>query len=181
MDRSYLAACETRLYVEKEMIRKANGNDCKNLAALSIQVWLHTYAIEGIRDVLSDFVLTTFTEDYYLNLLKNPNYQIYLYIENEHLVGFIVLNFDSFYKHEANGFEISTFYVQEHFQGQGIGKRLLTEIKKNHGNTFWLSTWVHNTAAISFYIKSGFKDIGSIEFKLGDESHENLVLLYNCT
>ncbi len=30
------------------MIRSAKKDDCLNLAALSIQVWLHTYAPEGI-------------------------------------------------------------------------------------------------------------------------------------
>ncbi len=35
---------------------------------------------------------------------------------------------------------------------------------------------VHNAAAISFYEKCGFSDIGSIEFELCDELHENRIL-----
>jgi len=163
------------------MIRLANKNDCQNLAALSIQVWLHTYATEGVRKEISNYVLTTFTEKYYVNLLETATYRIFVHVEKDNLLGFIVINLDSFFKNESNGYEICTFYIQEHFQGQGIGKGLLNEIKKNHGDVFWLSTWVHNNDAISFYEKCGIKDIGSIEFKLGDELHENRVLSNNCT
>ena len=162
------------------MIRLAKKNDCQNLAALSIQVWLHTYATEGVRNEISNYVLTTFTEKYYLDLLEKPSYKIFAYVERTNLLGFIVVNLDSFFKSEANGFEICTFYVQEHFQNQGIGKSLLNIIKENYGEVFWLSTWVHNTAAIAFYKKCGFKDIGSRNFKLGDDLHENRVLSYNC-
>jgi hypothetical protein len=35
------------------MIRNAKKTDSINLAALSIQVWLHTYATEGIRKEIS--------------------------------------------------------------------------------------------------------------------------------
>lgn len=160
------------------MIRVAKKSDCQNLAALSIQVWLHTYAIEGIRKEISDYVLNTFTEQYFVDRLKRSNYKVYVCVENNNLLGCIAVNLKSFYKKEANGFEICTLYVQEHFQGQGIGKGLLNEIKNNHGNLFWLSTWVHNTDAIRFYLKYGFKDIGSIDFELGDELHENRVLSY---
>ena len=110
------------------MIRLAKKNDCKNLAALSIQVWLHTYATEGVRNEISNYVLTTFTEKYYLDLLEKPSYKIFAYVERTNLLGFIVVNLDSFFKSEANGFEICTFYVQEHFQNQGIGKSLLNII-----------------------------------------------------
>jgi len=162
----------------KNMIRIANKNDCQNLAALSIQVWLHTYATDGIRKEISNYVLSTFTEQSFVDLIEAPNSEIYVYIKKENLLGFIVVNLESFFKQESNGYEICTFYVQEHFHGQGIGKNLLNEIKKNHGEIFWLSTWVHNTEAINFYKKYGFKDIGSVYFELGDELHENRVLSY---
>lgn len=35
------------------MIRKALPSDCVNLAALPLQVWLHTYTVQGIRSSLS--------------------------------------------------------------------------------------------------------------------------------
>ncbi len=32
------------------MIREAKPEDCVDLAVLSLQVWLHTYATKGIRE-----------------------------------------------------------------------------------------------------------------------------------
>lgn len=45
------------------MIRTANVSDSANIAALSIQVWLDTYATEGIRQNISKYVLEKFTEE----------------------------------------------------------------------------------------------------------------------
>ncbi len=162
------------------MIREAKETDCLNLAALSIQVWLHTYATDGMRTEISKYVLSTFTEQYFINLLKEPYYRVLVFIEKNHLLGFIVVNLDSFFEHEANGYEVDILYVQEHFHGKGIGQRLLKKIEVRFGANFWLSTWIHNEKAIGFYKSLGFKDIGQIHFKLGNELHENRVLAYKC-
>ena len=52
------------------MIRKAVKEDCINLAVLSLEVWLDTYAIEGIRTEYSSYVITNFTEVSFLNILR---------------------------------------------------------------------------------------------------------------
>lgn len=45
------------------MLRRATPADAANLAALSIPIWLRTYAKHGLRDVLSAYVLQEFTAD----------------------------------------------------------------------------------------------------------------------
>jgi ribosomal protein S18 acetylase RimI-like enzyme len=47
------------------------------------------------------------------------------------------------------------------------------------GDRFWLTTWVHNSAAIGFYQHFGFKDIGEVDFCFEGEAHENRALAYN--
>lgn len=158
------------------MIKKATYNDIKNLQTLCIQVWMHTYAQDGINSKISDFVLDTFTFDYFQNKIDDKNFEICIYTIEENLVACIIIDKSAKYKNKLNGFEISTLYVQEHFQGQGIGKKLLLEIAKEYGDTFWLSTWVHNYNAIKFYKKIGFIDIGKRFFRLDGEKHENRVL-----
>jgi len=61
---------------EYEMIREANESDCINLAALSLEVWLSTYSIDGIRTENSQYALSTFTEKYFKKLLCNPKYKL---------------------------------------------------------------------------------------------------------
>ena len=158
------------------MIRNATEKDSLNLAALSIQVWLHTYATAGLRQEISNYVLSTFTEHYFDKLLNSPNYRILVFIEKNHLVGYIMANLESVWENELNGYEIEKLYVHENFQGKGIGRVLLSEMATQYGGTFWLSTWEHNVKAIGFYKHLGFLDIGCKHFQLENESHENRVL-----
>ena len=61
------------------MIREANEGDCINIAALSLDVWLQTYAL---------------------------------------------VNLESQFESEENGFKIERLYVQGHFQKRGTGLNL---------------------------------------------------------
>ena len=158
------------------MFVEAKHNDITNLRVLCIQVWLHTYAKDGIRDEISQFVLNTFTNKYFESMLDKTKYRLFVYKKQNHIVGCIIINLKSTFENKINGYEIDTLYVQEHFQGQGIGKKMLLEVASLFGDTFWLSTWVHNINAIEFYKYLGFEDIGQINFELGEELHENRVL-----
>jgi diamine N-acetyltransferase len=160
------------------VIRQAIKEDCINLAALSIEVWLGTYAVDGINKASSKFVLSTFTEKYFTDLLLNKNFRLLLEIEGPYLRGYTLLNLQSFYQSEENGFEIDKLYVQEQFQGRGIGRKLLSEVERQFGNKFWLHSWVHNKS-INFYKKLGFIDIGRYDFEFDSEIIENRVLAFN--
>lgn len=143
-----------------------------------MQVWLHTYAKNGIRTAIAKFVLATFTEQFYIDMLNKPEYEVLVCVRGQHLLGFIAVNLQAHHVDESNGYEIDTFYISEHFQGQGIGRLLLEGIKASFGEPFWLHTWVHNEAAIGFYKHLGFEDIGEVPFEFEGESHENRVLVY---
>ncbi|OLQ87900.1 hypothetical protein BIY21_16520 [Vibrio ponticus] len=160
------------------MIRKAKPSDCLDLAALSLQVWLNTYATQGLRAKISHYALSTFTEHHFQQLLNNPDCQIWVYLREEHLVGFIAVDLASHFNLENHGYEITTLYVSEHFQHQGIGRKLIDEIKAQYGASFWLSTWVNNQKASDFYRKLGFYHVGNLSFDLDGELHENHVLAY---
>jgi len=160
------------------MIRKAKQSDCLDLAALSLQVWLNTYATEGLRLKVSHYALSTFTESHFNDLLEKPQCEIYVYIINEHLVGYIELDLEATYKVKEYGYEVATLYVSSHFHGKGIGRALLEEVKIKHGLSMWLSTWVENYPAIKFYNKLGFEIIGSLNFDLEGELYENHVLAF---
>ena len=162
------------------MIIEASESDCINLAALSLEVWLQTYSIDGIRTENSEYALSTFTEEHFKKLLIDPKYKLLVFTEGLYLRGYALINFESWFKSEENGFEIEKLYVQGPFQGQGIGQNLLSEIITRYGNKFWLYTWVRNKS-IEFYKKFGFKDIGQYDFKFGNDTIENRVLAYKRT
>ena len=77
------------------MIREAKESDCVNLAALSLEVWLTTYSIDGIRIENSKYALSTFTEDYFKALLNDPKYPLLVSIDGVYLRGFALINLES--------------------------------------------------------------------------------------
>ncbi len=74
------------------MIRYAKKEDCINIAALSFQVWLETYAVEGIRTEYSKYVFSNFTEEYFLELLEKSNYHLLISDNDGILKGFALIN-----------------------------------------------------------------------------------------
>ncbi|OED44177.1 hypothetical protein AB833_02120 [Chromatiales bacterium (ex Bugula neritina AB1)] len=161
------------------MIRKAEFSDCQNLAALSLQVWLHTYATKGLRTGISRYILSTYTENHFQKLLDSSSRNIWLYLKEDHLVAFIAIDLDSAFHGNCNGYEITTLYVSEHFHRQGIGEELLNHVTTQLGLPCWLSTWNKNSQASDFYHKQGFKQIGILNFHLDGELHENYVFSKN--
>lgn len=143
-----------------------------------MEVWLRTHCVDGIRTENSRFAISTFTEESFQKILSDSNRRLFVFTEGVYLRGYILLNLVSHYKQDESGFEIEKLYVQEAFQGQGIGTRLLQEVKARYGESFWLYTWVRNKS-INFYKSFGFRDIGRYDFKLGNDTIENRVLSYN--
>lgn len=160
------------------MIRRASDSDCNNLAALSLEVWLQTYSVDGIRTENSKYALSTFTEEYFKQRLRDSKYRLIVFEEGIYIRGYVLVNLESQFQNEANGFEIEKLYVHPPFQGHGIGRKLLLEIKAQFGDRFWLYTWVRNKS-VSFYQKFGFKNIGLHSFRFGDDTIENYVLGYD--
>ncbi|WDP91487.1 MAG: GNAT family N-acetyltransferase [Desulfobacter sp.] len=159
------------------LIREAQEPDCINLAALSLEVWFTTYSFDGIRTENSEYALSMFTEDRFKSILADGGYRLLVCTQGIYLRGYVLLNLDSRSQGEAKGFEIDKLYVQKPFQGRGIGKALLLEVKARYGERFWLTSWVYNRS-IGFYKRFGFRDIGRHNFKLGEDTIENRVLAY---
>ncbi len=163
------------------MLRVARIDDKANIAALLIQVWLHTYAKKGLRNSISRYVLNEFTEDNIERDMRSENKQYFVAEENQHLVGVVVIDlFSECPISKAKSPELTTLYVQEYFTGRGIGASLLEmAIEYCQSLSFpklWLTVNSENVRAIDFYNALGFTKSGTRQFALEDETHENLVL-----
>jgi ribosomal protein S18 acetylase RimI-like enzyme len=163
-------------------IRLALSTDAKNLAALAIQVWLHTYAWKGIRASLSEYVLTEFTEEKFQKIIDAPDQIVIVAEIDKHLVAYAALKFDQAREDVPHtNAELATLYVQEHFTKKNIGSKLLAACAQHaqirNGNpAFWLKVNHQNTRAINFYRKHGYTQCGTFFFELDGELHENFVL-----
>ncbi|NTW23839.1 MAG: GNAT family N-acetyltransferase [Lentimicrobium sp.] len=164
-------------------IRVAELSDMSNLVVLKQQVWVATYAEEGIRAEFSDYLLATFTLENEKALLENTQKKTLVAEHNGHLIGCAVIAFDEVCPLPANGHnpEIAVLYVLERFTGMGLGKILLDkalqEIKESGFDAAWLTVYHKNERAIDFYKKYGFTDIGIAFFEMQGNQYENRVLI----
>ena len=164
------------------LIRQGERRDAENLAALAIQVWLHTYATDGISRLISHYVLSEFTPEKFEALLSSNSSTVLVAEVDQHLIGYATVRVGKPCPALANAeVELATLYVQAPFVGKGIGHALLSHSEKSArqraSTSLWLTVNSKNTRAIEFYAKHGYTKIGVTHFALGDERHENLVLV----
>lgn len=159
------------------MIRTATSQDCQSLAALSIQVWLDTYAVEGIKPAYAHYALTTFTEHYFKNLLSSDECKLFICEDDDVLQGYILINLTSHYQSPQNGYEIEKLYIHQKFKGQGLGRKLIAKVQAEFGAPCWLYTWTEN-ASNHFYQHLGFAHIGTLSFEFEHTPIHNNVYAY---
>ncbi len=166
---------------EPVRLRDAVAGDALCLSVLAMQVFLDTYATEGIRSAIAREVLAAYSESAFVEHLRHPLCRIVVAERTAHLVGFAQLTLGALCKLAPAGAqaELLRLYVQEPFTGSGLGTRLLAAAEavalEGGVSLLWLTPWVHNHRAIAFYQRRGYTDHGMTWFHTEGESHENRV------
>jgi ribosomal protein S18 acetylase RimI-like enzyme len=162
--------------------RPAVPADALCLSALAIQVFLHTYATEGIRPPIAREVFGTYAEAAFHRHIDEPHTRLRVAEREGHLLGFSQLTLGATHPLAPAGTqaELLRLYVQEPFTAMGVGTRLLREAedvaRAAGAGVLWLTPWVHNQRARAFYARRGYEDCGLTWFTFEGESHENRVL-----
>lgn len=162
-------------------IRRGRAADANRLAVLATQVWLHTYATDGVSDVVAGYVLSELTPARYLQSLNDPATRVFVAEDDENLLGLAVVRFGVPCPTEApSAAELQTLYVQAHCMGRGVGKSLLQAAeagaREQSESALWLTVNAGNARALAFYAHQGYARVGTAYFVLG-ERHENHVLI----
>lgn len=165
--------------------RSAQARDAVKLAALSIEVWLHTYLKDGINSAFADYVMETFTPKYFRNLIDDQKRHIIICESGDNLLGYIALDFNANLPECISTLnataEITTLYVRAHHAGRGIGKALMEQAESvattRNISHIWLSVLHDNHRAVQFYQQQGLRKQGSIWFEVPGERHENYILV----
>ena len=161
------------------LLRPARPDDALCLSVLAMQVFLDTYATEGIRPSLAREVLSSYSAAAFSTALGDGRVRLWVAERLGHLVGFAQITLGESHALAPPGVqaELLRLYVQEPFTGQHIGSRLLAAaetLAARHGATvLWLTPWVHNQRALAFYQACGYQDFGLTSFVFEGECHDN--------
>ncbi len=162
-------------------LRAATPQDALCLSVLAMQVFLDTYATQGIRPAIAREVLASYSEGVFNKALGAEDCRIVVAERTGHLLGFAQLQLTARHELAPAGAqaELLRLYVQEPFTGAKLGTALLAraeQLASEHGAAvLWLTPWVHNHRALAFYARRGYTDHGSTLFTFEGESHENRV------
>jgi ribosomal protein S18 acetylase RimI-like enzyme len=159
--------------------RQATVADALCIGVLGMQVFLDTYATQGIRSSLALEALQSFSPEVIAETIATPGTSFIVAQANGHLLGFAQLSARTGHPRVAQpeAAELQRLYVQERFTGRGLGKALLEQAERlasrEGAPQLWLTVWARNRRALAFYPGQGYRQAGSTAFVFQGESHEN--------
>lgn len=163
--------------------RIAGPSDALCIGVLATQVFLDTYAMDGIRPSLAREVLHHLSTGAIARSLTDPA-TVFLVAERAgHLIGFAQLTIGA--THERAGgqatVELGRLYVQRAFAGKGVGTMLLERsealARARGAGSLWLTASVGNRHALAFYARRGYVDAGATMYVFEGAAYENRVLV----
>jgi GNAT superfamily N-acetyltransferase len=169
---------------DEPIYRTAVAADALCLSVLATQVFLDTYATQGIRPAIAREVRQYLSEEAFAEILPQPRRAILLAEIEDHLIGFAQLTNDRTHellRSEAPAAELNRLYVQRPFLGKGLGKELLARgeiLARSEGaDLVWLTAWSGNTSALRFYEAQGYQDVGAAVYAFEGDSYETRLFL----
>ncbi|CAN5164519.1 GNAT family N-acetyltransferase [soil metagenome] len=163
--------------------RDATPEDSLSIAALSVQVFLDTYATDGIRPDLAREAFSNYSVQAFVGRFAEPDRR---FIVSEHQTG--LLGFAEMILAPAPaptghviGAELVRLYVQPQCHGMGIGRRLLQRAESMAADQglphIWLTAWDGNQRACGFYKAVGYADVGASIYTSEGNSYGNRVFV----
>ena len=164
-------------------LRDARLEDALCIGVLATQVFLDTYATDGVRPALAREALAHFSSAAIAALLARDDTRFIVAERNGYLLGFVQITLGARHAdvHGSVSAEVVRLYVQRRFQGQHLGMRLLQQaasLALAEGTTqLWLTAWVGNPHAIGFYAAQGWRDVGSTDYVFEGEAFLNRIFV----
>lgn len=165
--------------------RLATVNDVTMLVEIGRRTFYETFESVNTAEDMSMYLEKTFSPDRVKTEIEDPANTFLLAIQGDVVAGYAKLR-EKKDTPELNGevgIEIERLYVRQEYHGKKVGGLLMRKClqlaeKKNY-TLVWLGVWEHNTKAIAFYEKWGFKKFGSHPFLLGTDLQTDLLMKKN--
>lgn len=158
------------------------ASDVDTLLQISRKIFIDSFDHLNKPENMKVYMDRAFTRDKLLAELLNPLSEFYfLYVENR-VAGYLKLNKFGAQSdlNDTESLEIERIYVDQLYQGQGLGAKLIDATKQRARELqlryIWLGVWEKNPAAIRFYERHGFTIFSSHPFVFGDEVQTDLLM-----
>jgi ribosomal protein S18 acetylase RimI-like enzyme len=159
-------------------IRNATIDDAAALAEIAERTFRDTFAKDNTPEDLEAYVASAYGESLQHRELDDPETLVLL---GESEDGTLVAYTQMRRVRSPHGeVEIARFYVDRTYHGQGLAQQLMNaavDAARGLGaTTLWLGVWERNLRAIAFYVKCGFRDVGSQPFLVGSDLQTDRVM-----
>ncbi len=162
-------------------IREADVEDAGILSVLATEVWLDTYATEGVSFAFAAHLLEDYSPKAFTETLLNESIHIFVYTDGNFVKGYLKVVTDPVALDLRYGtVEVGTLYVRRHHKRQGIGAELLRHamdvaVQSGH-RSMYLTVHHANRDALAFYESHGFHQAGNFLFEFEGIQVPNVVL-----
>jgi ribosomal protein S18 acetylase RimI-like enzyme len=163
-------------------LRSAAPEDAVTIAALAVQVFLDTYATEGVRPDQAREAFAEYSVEAFAVRVQEPTRRFFLAEHATGLIGFAEMQLAAVSAPGATvvGAELVRLYVQPGWQRHGVGRRLIQVAERAAASsglaTIWLTAWEGNKRARRFYTALGYEEVGTTTYSFQGNSYVNRVL-----
>jgi GNAT superfamily N-acetyltransferase len=162
--------------------RNARAADATMVSALAMQVFLDTYAAEGVRPDLAREALSQYCVAAFEERIAESDRRFILALRGDGLIAFAetVVAMRASPIAGVEGAELVRLYVQPPAQRSGIGRALLGRCeslaKDASLRALWLTAWEGNARALAFYRHLQYRDVGATTYAFEGNTYGNRVL-----
>ncbi|MDO9037213.1 MAG: GNAT family N-acetyltransferase [Lutibacter sp.] len=165
--------------------KKCTLKNLDELINISRITFINAFEKDNNQEDFNNYMNSALSKETIEVELLNPNSIFYFTYFNNALVGYFKLNENDAQteQYNQNTIELERIYVLNQFQGQQIGKHMLSktiEIAKAKKHSFlWLGVWEKNTAAIRFYERYGFVKFATHYYYIGNDKQTDWLMKLN--
>jgi ribosomal protein S18 acetylase RimI-like enzyme len=165
-------------------IRPCTADDANALALIGQATFLETFAGVLAGSAIIAHCQNAHAVDVYRKWLQDPAYRLWLaeVAPGGAPVGFMVVATPQLPLPDLsdNDVELKRIYILSKFQGGGTGAKFINAAV-DHAATLkavrlLLGVYANNHAALGFYARQGFKQIGTRKFNIGGQEYDDFIL-----
>jgi ribosomal protein S18 acetylase RimI-like enzyme len=164
-------------------LRAAGPSDAETLTRFGERTFRDTFGPHNRAEDMDAYCAAAFTVDQRLAELIDPDQHVLLVERAGELAA---------YAHLRPGhappcvtgpapMQLLRFYVDRPWHGSGLASSLMNATvgaaAERAARTLHLTVWEHNTRAIAFYQRHGFREVGTMGFLLGSDAQTDRVMI----